>query len=77
MFLEILGIIVGLGFFMVGVRLTLFPRAFIKGMMNLKYKTSAEPQKNAVIVTMVMGVLLMLAGIYYIAYSIVSIIYPA
>ena len=77
MFLSILGILVGLGFFVVGMRLTFFPRKFVKGMMNYKYKSSAEPQKNAIIVTIIMGVLLMLAGAYYVTYSVLSIIYPA
>lgn len=76
MFLQILGILVGLGFFMVGMRLAFFPKKFVRGMMNYKYKTHIEPQKNAIIVTVIMGVLLMLAGIYYVAYSVLSLIYP-
>lgn len=77
MFLSILGIVVGLGFFMVGMRLAFFPKKFVRGMMNYKYKTSVEPQKNAVIVTIVMGVLLMLAGAYYVVYAALTLIYPA
>jgi hypothetical protein len=77
MFLQILGILVGLGFFVVGMRIAFFPKKFVKGMMNYKYKTHIEPQKNAIIVTVIMGALLMLAGIYYVAYSVLSLIYPA
>lgn len=77
MFLSILGIVVGLLFFLVGFRLSFYPRKFIKGMMNYKYKTSVEPQKSAVIVTIVMGALLMLGGLYYIVIGVVSIINPA
>jgi hypothetical protein len=76
LFIQILGILVGLGFFMVGMRLAFFPRNFIKGMMNVKYKSTAEPQKKAIIVTIIMGVLLMLAGTYYVLISVLSIIYP-
>jgi hypothetical protein len=77
MFLQILGILVGLGFFVVGMRIAFFPKKFVKGMMNYKYKTHIEPQKNAIIVTVIMGALLMLAGIYYVTYSVLSLIYPA
>jgi uncharacterized membrane protein len=77
MFLSILGIVVGLLFFLVGFRLAAYPRKFIKGMMNYKYKTSVEPQKGAVIVTIIMGAILMLGGLYYIVIGVVSIINPA
>ncbi|MGD9761059.1 MAG: hypothetical protein AB7U52_01325 [Candidatus Izemoplasmatales bacterium] len=74
-FLAILGIIVGLAFFLVGVRLAFFPKKFIIGMMNYKYKSKSkmEPQKNAIIVTIVMGALLMLGGGYYIFLGIASL----
>lgn len=77
MFLQIIGIIIGLAFFYVGLRLTFFPRKFIKGMQYYKYKTSSEPQKNAVILTVIIGVLLMLIGMYYAIFALLSIIYPA
>lgn len=73
--LAILGIIVGLIFFMIGVRLAFSPKKFIIGMMNYKYKgkRNPEPQKNAVILTVVMGALLMLGGLYYMVIGVVAI----
>ncbi|MDD3129180.1 MAG: hypothetical protein PHW21_02310 [Candidatus Izemoplasmatales bacterium] len=65
MFLKILLSVIGFAFFLLGVRIAFFPRKFVKAMMNYKYKTKIEPQKNAVIFAVIMGGLLMITGGYY------------
>jgi hypothetical protein len=77
MFLKILGILIGLVFVYIGLRLVLNPRKIIKNMQMVKYKSYSEPQKNAVVMTVIIGVLLTLIGLYYTIFAILSIIYPA
>ncbi|MDY0024170.1 MAG: hypothetical protein RBR66_04475 [Candidatus Izemoplasmatales bacterium] len=74
MFLKILGLIMGLAFLLFGLRLAIKPRRFVKALMNYKYKTHVEPQKNAIVMTIILGVLLALAGAYYTLLMILLII---
>ncbi|MFA7560974.1 MAG: hypothetical protein WCY80_02580 [Candidatus Izemoplasmatales bacterium] len=73
-FLEVIGLIIGLAFFLIGVRFTFFPRAFIKNLQNYKYKTTSTPDKRTVIVTIIIGSLLMLMGAYYTFIAILAMI---
>jgi len=73
-FLEVIGLIIGLAFFLIGVRFTFFPRAFIKNLQNYKYKTTSTPDKRTVIVTIIIGSLLMLMGTYYTFIAILAMI---
>ncbi|MGD9964427.1 MAG: hypothetical protein AB7S96_03640 [Candidatus Izemoplasmatales bacterium] len=74
--LAVIGIIVGLLFFGVGLRIAFYPKKFIIGMMNYKYKTKKkiEPEKKIVVFTVAMGALLMAGGGYYIFIGILSLI---
>lgn len=77
MFLKIIGILIGLAFFYVGLRLALYPKRFIQAMQNYKYKSTSEPQKNAIVLTRIIGIVIMLIGVYYTTFAILAIIYPA
>ncbi|MFA7075286.1 MAG: hypothetical protein WC152_01265 [Candidatus Izemoplasmatales bacterium] len=74
-FLAALAVIMGLLFFVIGFRISFYPKKIIVGMLNYKYKTKTkyEPQKSAIVVAIIMGALLMLGGAYYIFIGVVSI----
>ena len=64
-FLKAIGIIISLGFLYIGFRFAFFPKKSIQSLQQMKYKTTGEPGKRERIFSLIMGILLLLIGIYY------------
>ncbi len=63
-------ILFGLFFALIGFKFLTKPEQTIKRMQEIKYKSSSQPAKQAVITTRVLGVILLLIGIYFIGLGI-------
>ena len=74
LFMKILGLLIGLAFLFVGIRFLFFPTKIINGIQRYKYKTTATPRKQEIIMTRIIGVLLSLIGLYYSTLAISSLI---
>ena len=75
--MRILGFLISLAFLFIGLRFIIFPKKSVQGIQRIKYKTTAEPRKVEMTVSIIFGVLLSLIGVYYLTIVILSIIYPA
>ncbi len=75
--MKILGFLISLAFLFVGLRFVIFPRKSVQNIQRIKYKTTAEPRKAEMTISIIFGVLLSLIGVYYLTIVILSIIYPA
>lgn len=75
--MKILGGLISLAFIYVGLRFLISPKKSIQNVQRIKYKTTAEPRKVEVTVSIIFGVLLTLIGLYYMTIVVLSIIYPA
>lgn len=64
-FIKILGLLIGLFFFLVGMRLIFRTRDIIRGIQKFRFKRTAPPRKSEIVVGRIAGSLLALAGIYY------------
>lgn len=75
--MKILGGLISLAFIYVGLRFLISPKKSIQSVQRIKYKTTAEPRKVEVTISIIFGVLLTLIGLYYMTIVVLSIIYPA
>jgi len=71
--LKVLGIIIGFGFSFVGVRFLFYSTKVIQGIQKYKFKTTSTPKKQELIFSKIIGVLLLLMGLYYMGIAIVSL----
>ncbi len=76
-FLKILGMLISLIFIIIGMSFVIFPRKSIQKVQQIKYKTTGNPRKIEVTVSIIFGVILTLIGGYYLTFVILSFIYPA
>lgn len=77
MFLKIIGLFISIIFLYVGFRFTFYPLKSINWIQRIKYKTTAEPAKREKTVSLIFGILMILIGIYYLTFVILSFVYPA
>ena len=76
-FLKILGMLISLAFIFIGFVFMFKPKKAIQSLQKIKYKNTGDPKKNEINFSIIIGILLTLIGVYYLAMDIVSIIYPA
>jgi len=76
-FMIAMGFIIALIFIIFGVRFAFQPVKMVQYLQRMKYQQTGEVDKRAKIVSIVMGSLLVLVGIYYLVYVILAIVYPA
>lgn len=69
-FLAIFSMAFGLLFGWIGYHFLTNPHKTIKRLQEMKYQTSSEPSRQAVITTRVFGVILILIGIYFVGVGI-------
>lgn len=69
-FLAIFSMMFGLGFGWVGFKFITRPERSIRRLQEMKYQTSGEPSKQAIITTRVFGLILIIIGIYFIGVGI-------
>lgn len=69
-FLAIFSMAFGLSFGYVGFKFLIQPRRTIRRLQEMKYQSSSEPTRQAVLITRVFGVILMFIGIYFIGVGI-------
>jgi len=74
LFMKILLLVIGLGFAYVGFRFLISSKRIIQAIQKQKYQQTAEPRKQELIMAKVMGVLLMLVGLYYAIMSIIGLL---
>ena len=75
-FLKILGFLISFAFIFIGLVFCFKPRKAIQSVQRIKYKSTSEPRKVEVTVSIIFGVILSLIGVYYLTIVILSIIYP-
>lgn len=69
-FLALFSMTFGLGFGFVGVKFLIQPTKTIRRLQEMKYHTSSQPQRQAIIITRVFGLVLIVIGIYFIGVGI-------
>ena len=67
----------GFVFIYFGIRFTFYPVKMVEYLQRMKFKETGQVDKRAKIVSIIMGVLLLIAGLYYLAYVILAIIYSS
>ncbi|MGD9909000.1 MAG: hypothetical protein AB7U79_00175 [Candidatus Izemoplasmatales bacterium] len=72
-FMKVVLALFGLFFAYVGYRMFIHPKAVINGIQKYKYKTTQEPRKNEIIFSKILGLLLILFGLYFFLLGFVSI----
>jgi hypothetical protein len=60
----------GVFFDLIGFRFTFKAESTIKRLQEMKYKGSSQPTKQAIIMTRIFGVILIIIGIYFIGIGI-------
>jgi len=72
LFMKILGICIGLVFVFVGIRFFFRSERIINGIQRYKYQKTATPRKQEMIFAKIIGALLMLIGLYFTIYAVLS-----
>ncbi len=73
-FMKVLGLLISLAFIFIGFRFLFFPKAIINGIQKYKYKTTATPRKQEIVMARIVGSLLLLIGLYYAFIAVASLI---
>ncbi len=63
--IKILGILIGLAFVVIGARFLFRSRQVIQGIQKYKYNQIAPPRRQEILFSRIIGVLLLLIGIYF------------
>ncbi|QWC00512.1 hypothetical protein KHQ88_02785 [Mycoplasmatota bacterium] len=63
-------IIFGLFFGLIGFKFLFKPDPTIRRLQDMKYKSSSTPSKQAIMMTRIFGVILMIIGLYFIGVGI-------
>ncbi|MBN2503930.1 MAG: hypothetical protein JXB20_01140 [Bacilli bacterium] len=71
-FMKILGVCIGLVFVFIGIRFLFRSTQVIQGIQKHKYKQIAKPRKQEIVFARIIGVLLMLIGLYFTIFAILS-----
>lgn len=64
-FLEILLLLFALGFIFIGVNFIFRSKRIIQAIQMFRYKTTAEPRKQELLMAKIMGSILVIVGLYY------------
>jgi len=72
-----LGFIIAFAFIYFGVRFAFYPIKMVQYLQRMKFKESGEVDKRAKIVSIIMGSLLLIVGIYYLIYVILALVYSS
>jgi len=70
--MKILGICIGLIFVFIGIRFFFRSERIIQGIQRYKYQKTAVPRKQEIIFAKIIGALLMLIGLYFTIYAVLS-----
>jgi hypothetical protein len=73
-FLYSIVLLIGAFFIFIGIRFFFSPEKIINAIQKYKYKTTATPRKQEIIMARIMGILFLLVGLYFAFASIVAII---
>ncbi len=71
-FMRILGILIGLAFVFTGLRFLFRSSEVIQGIQKYKYGKVAPPRKPEVVFARIIGGLLLLIGLYFTIYAVLS-----
>jgi len=71
-FLKILGTLIGLGFIYLAYQFFFHGKRIISWIQKRKFNTTAEPRPSELKVSKIIGVLLLIVGIYYTISAIIS-----
>jgi uncharacterized membrane protein YfcA len=69
-FIALFSMAFGVLFAWVGIRFLFKPDKTIRRLQEMKYQTSSQPKKQAIMITRIFGVVLILIGIYFIGVGI-------
>lgn len=69
-FLAIFSMAFGLGFGWIGFKFLISPVGVIRRLQEMKYRTSSQPSKQAILMTRVFGLILIIIAIYFIGVGI-------
>jgi len=72
LFMKILGICIGLVFLFIGIRFAFHSATVINGIQKYKYQKTASPRKQELLFARIIGVLLILIGLYFTAVAVLS-----
>ncbi len=72
-----LGIIISLLFLYIGIKFTFFPQNAVRYLQRIKYKETGGVDKREKIFSIIMGVIFIIIGLYFMTVMILSLIYPA
>jgi len=64
-FLKILLLLIALGFIFLGVNFFFRGKQIIQAIQKYRYKITAEPRKQELVMAKIMGLLLVIVGLYY------------
>lgn len=73
-FIKIIGILIGLFFMFFGFELFFNSTRIIKAIQKRKYGTTAEPRNPERVMARILGGLLILAGLYYTVFAILTLL---
>ncbi len=73
-FMIVIGFLIVVGILWIGVRFTFFPTKSVQFLQQVKYKETGGVDKRAKTVSLIMGILFLLVGLYYLLYEIFAII---
>lgn len=73
-FLKVLLLVIGAAFAFVGFRFFFRSKKIVQGFQKLKYHQIGEPRKQETTMVKIMGILLMLVGLYYVFVSILGLL---
>ena len=72
--IKVLGLLIGLGFMLLGVLFLLRGKRIIQWIQKQKYHQTAEPRSVEINVAKIIGILLFLIGTYYAGIAILSML---
>lgn len=73
LFIKIIGILLALGFLFLGGKFLFTPKRIIQAIQKQKFGRVAEPRQTEKIFAKVIGIMLILCGVYFLIISVVSL----
>ncbi|HOP56741.1 MAG TPA: hypothetical protein PLH02_05230 [Bacillota bacterium] len=73
LFMKILGICIGLFFLFIGIRFAFRSTNVINGIQRYKYHETQTPRKQELLFARIIGVLLILVGLYFTMIAVLSL----
>jgi ammonia channel protein AmtB len=72
--MKVLLLLISLVFIFIGYRFLFQSKKIIQGIQKYRYKMTAEPRKQEVVMARIMGILLIIVGLYYGIISVLALI---